>query len=110
MNGKLDYELTLLALEKYVQFQTDLANLWQDISPDTYNEIIHPVLCVREMIEKFGQDSNAHDLVEAMHELGEDNTEMVIHFFNQEGLMGELIKIELELFKDILDEDGDLEV
>lgn len=108
MKTDLDYELTILALEKYITFQTDLAKIWVELSPETYNDLIAPVELVADILEAFANDHNSRDLVEAIHELGEDNTELVIHFLNQEGLMESLIKIELEIFKDILDEDGEL--
>lgn len=92
----LDFELTILALERYLEFQKSMAEMWRKCSEEAWLQNMEPVEIVEQLLEKYHETGDPIELVLSIKAMETIEIEAIFHFLADEGLIDEISQLFME--------------
>lgn len=92
----LDFELTILALERYLEFQTSMADFWKKLSQEAWLQNMEPVEIIEQLLEQYQETGDPIELVLSIKQMENIEIEAIFHFLADEGLIDEISQLFME--------------
>lgn len=86
----LDFELTILALERYLEFQRSMAANWRKFSEEAWLQNIEPIEIIEQILEEYTEMGDPIQLALSIKAMENIEIEAIFHFLADEGLIDEI--------------------
>lgn len=94
--GILDFELTTLAIDKFIKHQESIAELWKNINETAFDVEMFYANFAKILLDKYQEDGNAIRLLTDILDMKEFYRDLVMEFLINEGLGYEIMDLGLE--------------